>query len=175
MVVEVDAIVAVDLINVFVDGRLGSDKFRSVVTETKKVIKKSNLFTILVQDEHDINDPEISVWGEHAMKGSQEAETVLELRGIAKVIKKSTYDAFYNTELEQVLHSKKARNVLFCGVVTDICIVHSVASAFFRGFHTTVARECTATYSETVKNRALEYMTKNYGTRVISVEEMLEE
>lgn len=173
MVVDVDAIVVVDLINVFVEGRLGSKKFKSVVRETRRVMESSGKFTVFVQDSHHPGDAEISVWGEHAMEGTEEAETVSELKGMAQVIRKRTYDAFYKTGLEELLRSKNAKNILFCGVVTDICIVHTVASAFFAGFSPIVAKECTSTYSEKEKNRVLGYMAKNYGAKIISVREII--
>jgi nicotinamidase-related amidase len=173
MVVDIDAIVVVDLIEVFVNGKMGDRKFKGVVEQTNRVISETKKFAVLVQDAHRSEDPEMNIWGEHAMDGSKEAETVEELKWVKPVLKKRTYDAFFNTELEMLLRARNAKNLLFCGVVTDICIVHSVASAFFRGFNTIVARECTSTYSEDDKRDTLEYMAKNYGTKIISITDIL--
>jgi nicotinamidase-related amidase len=173
MVVEGDAIVAIDFIKVFVTGRMGSPKFVNAARATGELIKKSGKFTILAQDSHNINDPEIAIWGPHAMEGTEEAETVPELIGMGEVIKKHTYDSFYGTNLERVLKGRGAKDIIFCGVVTDICVVHSVASAFFRGFSPIVVEECTDTYSQSQKRRTLEYMKKNYGAKVISLSDIL--
>ncbi|MEM0126942.1 MAG: isochorismatase family cysteine hydrolase [Thermoplasmatales archaeon] len=173
MVVTIDAIVAVDFINVFVSGRMGSQKFQRTVSATKSLIEGSKKFTILVQDSHRPEDPEISIWGPHAMEGSSEAETVPELIGYGPIIRKRTYDAFYGTELEATLKNRGFKQIAFCGIVTDICVAHTVASAFFRGFSPIVPRECTDTYSDDVKEKTLRYMEKNYGAKIISVGDII--
>ena len=173
MVVEFDAIVSIDLINEFVTGKLGRPKFKRVVKATRELIERSGKFTVLVQDSHTEADPELRVWGQHAMDGTKESETVPALRGKGTIIKKHTYDAFYDTPLEDVLKGQGAKKVVFCGVVTDICIVHSVASAFYRGFLPIVVEECTDTYSSAQKKRTLDYMKTNYGAKIISLAEIV--
>lgn len=174
MVVDFDAIVAIDLIDEFVTGKLGRPKFKRVVKATKELIERSGKYTVLVQDSHTPEDPEMRVWGEHAMEGTAASETVSSLKGIAPVIRKRTYDAFFETGLEGDLSKRKARRVVFCGVVTDICVVHTVASAFFRGFFPIVVEECTDTYSSVKKRTTLDYMEKNYGANIISLADILE-
>jgi nicotinamidase-related amidase len=173
MVVEGDAIVAIDFINVFVTGKMGYPRFGNAARATRELIEKSGKFTILAQDCHKMDDPEITIWGPHAMEGTEEAETVPELKGMGMVIKKHTYDSFYGTDLERILKERGARDIIFCGVVTDICVVHSVASAFFMGFSSIVVEECTDTYSQAQKKRTLEYMKKNYGVKVISLPDII--
>ena len=173
MVVKFDAIVSIDLINDFVTGKLGHPKFQKVVKTTRELMERSGKFAVLVQDSHSKGDPEIRVWGAHAMEGEKGSETVPELKGKAKVIRKHTYDAFFNTNLEDILVKEGAKRVVFCGVVTDICIIHSVASAFFRGFRPIIVDECTDSYSQKEKKRALEYMRKNYGAKIISITDIL--
>jgi nicotinamidase-related amidase len=173
MVVDFDAIVSIDLIEEFVTGKLGRPKYKKVVKSTKELIERSQKFTVLVQDSHTSEDPEMRVWGKHAMKGTSAAETVKELRGVGEVIRKHTYDAFFNTSLERTLKERGAKKIVFCGVVTDICIVHSVASAFFRGFDPIVVEECTDAVSSAQKRRTLEYMKKNYGAKIISLTDIL--
>ncbi len=172
MVVSLDAIVVIDFVNDFVSGKLGDPKFVKAVHATRDLITKSGKFIVFVQDAHHPEDPELEIWGPHSMDGTYGAETVQELKGMAQVIKKRTYDAFFNTPLEAVLMENKAKKVLFCGVVTDICIIHSVSSSFFRGFKPIIAEECTDTYSPTSKKRALNYMAKNYGAKIISVRDI---
>lgn len=173
MVVDFDAIVSIDLINEFVTGRLGRPKFKKVVSSTKELIQRSGKFAILVQDSHGKEDPELRVWGEHAMEGTEGSETVPSLKGIARVIKKSSYDAFFETTLDETLKQRGARKIVFCGVVTDICIVHSVASAFFRGFLPIIVEECTDTYSSAEKRKTLDYMRRNYGAKIISLTDII--
>ncbi|MEM0135165.1 MAG: isochorismatase family cysteine hydrolase, partial [Thermoplasmatales archaeon] len=165
--------VGIDLINDFVTGKLGRPRFKKVVKSTRDLIESSGKFTVLVQDSHFKGDPEMKIWGNHAMEGQKGSETVPELKGIAEVIKKHTYDAFFNTSLEDVLRERGAKRVVFCGVVTDICIVHSVASAFFRGFHPIIVEECTDAFYPSQKRKAIEYMRKNYGAKIISLSDII--
>ena len=173
MVVKFDAIVSIDLINEFVTGKLGKPSFKKVVKATRELIEKTEKFTVLVEDAHTKGDPEMRIWGYHAMKGTNGSETVPELKGMAMVIKKHTYDAFFETNLEDVLVKKGVKRIVFCGVVTDICIVHSVASAFFRGFRPIIVEECTDSFSSAQKRRTLEYMKEKYGAKIISLTDIL--
>ncbi|KAJ9662074.1 hypothetical protein H2198_001616 [Neophaeococcomyces mojaviensis] len=54
----------------------------------------------------------------------------------AKVVAKNTYDAFINTDLQQVLDEDKIQRVVVCGVMTDCCCDTTARSAFNRGFET---------------------------------------
>lgn len=168
MVVKIDAVVVIDMINVFVTGKMGSKRYREVPGNIRDVIEKLGKFTVLVQDSHHEDDPEIKLWGMHAMEGTDEAETVPELRGNWPVLMKRTYDAFFGTDLEAILKNHSAKDVLFCGLVTDICIQNTVASAFFRGFNPVVIRECTDSIDEFTKDYSLSYMRRIYGAKIIS-------
>ncbi|KAK4996149.1 hypothetical protein LTR66_004175 [Elasticomyces elasticus] len=54
---------------------------------------------------------------------------------IAKVAK-NTYDAFINTDLDQMLRDMEVERVVVCGVMTDCCCDTTARSAFNRGFET---------------------------------------
>jgi nicotinamidase-related amidase len=61
-----------------------------------------------------------------------------------KIIIKHTFDAFYNTELEEYLKSRGIQTLLLCGVVTSVCVLMSLHGAFARGFQTLIVKDCTA-------------------------------
>ncbi len=168
MVVKIDAVVIIDMINVFVSGKMGSERYKDIPRNIRYVAHKLNKLTILVQDAHNPSDPELRIWGEHAMEGSNEAETVQELKGIGITIKKRTYDAFYGTDLENRLRGIGAIDILFCGLVTDICVQNTVASAFFKGFKPIVMRECTDSVDDFTRDYSLSYMERIYGAKIIS-------
>ena len=44
------------------------------------------------------------------------------------------YSAFQGTDLDLILRGLKVETVILTGVVTDICIQHTAADAFFRGY-----------------------------------------
>ncbi|ABR29911.1 cysteine hydrolase [Thermosipho melanesiensis] len=51
------------------------------------------------------------------------------------VIKKNTYDAFYNTELEEILEKKSVKDLVITGVMTHLCCETTARSGFVRGYN----------------------------------------
>lgn len=64
------------------------------------------------------------------------------------VVKKSQYDAFQGTELEELLNSRGVKRLVVTGVVTHLCCETTARSAFVRGFDVTLAVDATVTYGE---------------------------
>ena len=64
------------------------------------------------------------------------------------VMKKSQYDAFHGTDLEDVLRGRSVTQVVICGVMTHLCCETTARSAFVRGFEVFFAIDGTATYTE---------------------------
>ena len=65
-----------------------------------------------------------------------------------EIIRKNTYDAFYQTELEQILRQQDISQVLITGVLTQMCCETTARSAFVRGYEVYVGADATATSSE---------------------------
>jgi len=64
------------------------------------------------------------------------------------VIKKTQYDAFFQTDLENILKNLEVRRVVICGVMTHLCCETTARSAFVRGFDVFFTVDGTATYNE---------------------------
>lgn len=64
------------------------------------------------------------------------------------VLEKSQYDAFYGTDLEDLLRSKGISQIAICGVMTHLCCETIARSAFVRGFEVLFLIDATATYNE---------------------------
>ena len=52
-----------------------------------------------------------------------------------EVINKHTYDAFYDTDLENILRKMNVNTVIITGVMTHLCCETTARSAFVRGFN----------------------------------------
>ena len=63
------------------------------------------------------------------------------------VVGKAQYDAFYNTDLEEILRNSGTEQVVVTGVMTHICVESTARSAFARGFAVFVPADGTATYN----------------------------
>lgn len=64
------------------------------------------------------------------------------------VIRKSQYDAFYQTNLEDILKSKGVSQIVVSGVMTHLCCETTARAAFVRGFDVFFLIDGTATYNE---------------------------
>jgi len=89
--------------------------------------------------------------------GTAASELVAGLRPTTadEVVCKSTYDAFYDTELQVILRNLDVEQVLIGGVLTHMCCATTARSAFVRGFATHLLVDGTATTNESLHLAAL--------------------
>ena len=113
-------------------------------------------------------------WGENIIDGTPESEIIPQLLENGDVaIKKSTYDAFYGTQLEKILRNFHIEWVAIAGVMTDICCSMIARSAFVRGFAPIVIADATATITEELQLSAL--MSLAHGVaEILSTEKFLD-
>jgi len=62
------------------------------------------------------------------------------------VIDKPGKGAFYQTDLELMLHNRSITTLLVCGVTTEVCVNTTVREANDRGFRCVVLSDCCASY-----------------------------
>jgi nicotinamidase-related amidase len=62
------------------------------------------------------------------------------------VIDKPGKGAFYQTDLELMLHNRNIDTLLVCGVTTEVCVNTTVREANDRGFRCIVLADCCASY-----------------------------
>lgn len=90
-----------------------------------------------------------------------------------RVVRKTTYDAFFDTALEAFLRDNEVEQVLIVGVLTHLCCETTARSAFVRGFEVYVAADATATSSESLHLGSLMALADGFGV-VMSTEEVLQ-
>ncbi len=172
-----EAVLVVDMINDFVYDKFGSEDAQNIVPNLKRLLKKakdSDIMIIYSQDSHSEDDPEMDIWGEHAMQGEKGSKTIEELQGLEDdMVKTSTYDPFFKTDLDDILKNNDIERVIVTGVSTDICVQHAAGSAFIRGYDVIVLDDCTASMSGDKHESALEYMENIYGAEITTSEEMI--
>lgn len=74
---------------------------------------------------------------------------------------KHQYDGFLNTDLEEILLAKGIRQVVVCGVLTNLCCETTARSAFMRGFEVFFVKDGTATFKKTMHEASL--LNLSYG------------
>lgn len=73
-------------------------------------------------------------------------------------ILKPRHSAFFASALELLLTEIGARELVICGLATDMCVQLTASDAFLREFKVWVPADCTAAETEAAKATALAYM-----------------
>jgi ureidoacrylate peracid hydrolase len=71
------------------------------------------------------------------------------------VIDKNRYSAFYGTRLEPLLTSQGIRNLVMCGVTTNMCVETTARDASQRDYRTVVVADASAEFDRTRHDAAL--------------------
>jgi len=73
-------------------------------------------------------------------------------------ILKPRHSAFYASPLELLLTEMEARELVICGLASDMCVQLTAAEAFLREYPCWVPADCHAAESEAAKQAAVDYM-----------------
>jgi ureidoacrylate peracid hydrolase len=109
----------------------------------------------------------------HFKKGSPDAEIIPPLapgEGEELVVK-NRWDAFFNTNLDELLKSRNIRNLVLTGAATDVCVLETCSHAFSLNYNCIVPMETTASFNAERKKMGLEMLA--FGrSRVVRAEEV---
>jgi len=173
------AVVVIDMINDFVTGVFKSERAAKIIPNIKRLLefaRKQGVPIVYATDAHMPNaDPEFEVWGPHAVEGSWGAEIINELKpekSDLRVLKRK-YSAFQGTDLDTLLRELKIDTLILTGVVTDICVQHTAADAFFRGYRVIVPQDCVEAEDAPTQNAAIKFLRKAYGAEITTAKELM--
>ncbi|HZX09995.1 MAG TPA: isochorismatase family cysteine hydrolase [Acidobacteriota bacterium] len=106
-------------------------------------------------------------WSERIRKEDPMSEVVEILEpSRGTTIIKNQYDGFLHTELEKTLRDKGIRQVVICGVLTNLCCETTARSAFMRGFEVYFVKDGTATFNHAMHEASL--LNLSYGFAVLT-------
>lgn len=167
------AFIVVDLVNDFVCGKFGSNEAVKIAEKAYKFLKgkEKEELIIFTMDSHIKNDPEFKVWGEHCLEntdGSSLYGPLNEINGYK--IKKRHYDSFYDSDLDGILRAHNVNEVFIFGISTDICVMHTVAGAFYRYYKINVIEDLCAAINGEMHEKAINEMKRLYGISVTRIE-----
>ncbi|MDD5893836.1 MAG: cysteine hydrolase [Coriobacteriaceae bacterium] len=122
-------------------------------------------------------DRELELWGEHGIRGTQGGEPVaaFDLQPSDIVIPKRRYDGFFQTDLDLTLRELGVDTLIAVGADANICVLQTLAGAYFRGYKTIVPADAVWTFLVGTYDGALEYYTRCYDTRVVESKTILED
>lgn len=79
---------------------------------------------------------------------------------------KPRHSAFFASPLDLLLQSLGARELVLCGLATDMCVQLSAADAFLRGYRLWVPADCSAAETAPAHAASLRYMRTVLRARV---------
>lgn len=149
------AVLVVDMQNDFVreGGSLRVPAAAATVDPIRTLVERARekgAFVIYTQDWHPPSDPEFLIWPPHSVAGTWGAEIIAELapQPGEPVVKKTTYDPFFQTELGDLLREKGRENLVVVGTVANICVLHAAGSAALRGLKVIVPKDCVSALND---------------------------
>jgi len=173
------SVIIVDMLNDFVTGVLKCERASRIIPNIQRLLvsaRKKEIPVIYVSDAHLPSvDNELELWPPHAIIGTRGAEIIKELKPVEGdyTLRKRRYSAFYETGLDPLLRELGVDAVVLVGLVTNVCIQHTAADAFFRGYQIIVLEDCVEAPTEEVQKNAIKYLKINYGSEITNVEELM--
>jgi len=171
------ALIIVDMLNDFVDGKLANPKAQAIVEPLQRLLAhaRDGWVVVFSNDAHHSDDPELKVWGEHAMAGTPGADVIPQLvpREGEIVSPKRDYGAFDGTGLDEQLKERGVDEVVIAGQHTHICVRHSSYGALRRGYDISIPRDAVCAFEGVDEDEALAYLEMAYAAKITSVEELV--
>jgi len=179
------ALIILDMLNDFVTGDLKTERATKIIPNLTRLVeaaRENGVPVIYSNDAHYENDFEvIRRWGSHALKGSQGAEVIPELEPKENdfIVEKRTYSGFYETGLDSILRGlyggEGVDTIVLGGLHTHICVRHTSADAFFRGYEIIIASDGVEAFSQSDHEAGLVYLKEVYNAEILRTEDIVEQ
>ncbi len=171
------AVVVVDMQNGFChpDGSLYADPSAAAIDPVQTLVDRAGEAGASVVYTRDVHPPEqfddahyydeFDRWGEHVVKGSWDAQLVDDLPtdDADHVVEKHTYDAFHQTELEGWLDAHGIDDLLICGTLANVCVLHTAGSAGLRDYRPVVVEDALGYITEDHREYAVDHADWLFG------------
>ena len=142
-----------------------------------KAARAAGLPVIFAHDSHVRGvDREMELWGEHGMQGEQSSMPIAEFEicDTDILIPKHYYNSFYETNLEETLKGLGVTTLIVAGMDTNICVLQTLAEAYYKGYKTVVPADATASFLVGTQSGGLDYLSRCYDTRIVATEDVID-
>ncbi len=171
------AVLVIDLLG----GSLGNiPALDEAVKNASLIVNKArelNIPVIFSDDQHILGvDKELELWGEHGIKDSEAAKPLAIFNVTKKdfIVPKRRYNGFFQTDLDLLLRELGVDTLIAFGADTNICVLQTLAGAYFLGYKTIVPADACATFLIGKQEDGLEYFSRCYDSRVIDTKTLIE-
>ena len=166
----IDAIEAVGEDSLY-DPDAATAAYRAAVARAVAACHAAGVPVIFCNDAHVRGlDRELELWGEHGIAG--ESRIFPEVGEGDIVIPKRRYSGFFQTDLDLTLRELGVTTVIAVGADTNICVLHTLADAYFNNYASVVVTDATMTFLCGTQEGALEHCEKCYGSALCTVAEL---
>ncbi len=171
------AVVVVDMQNGFChpEGSLYAPGSEAVVGSVTSLVERAREAGASIVYTRDVHPPEqfadthyydeFDRWGEHVLEGTWDAELLetLDVREADLVVEKHTYDAFHETQLEGWLDARNVDDLVICGTLANVCVLHTAGSAGLRDYRPLLVEDCIGCLEEAHREYALDHADWLFG------------
>jgi nicotinamidase-related amidase len=174
------ALLIVDPLQEFVYGDIKGENPEKIVPNLQRLLadaRRAGIPIVYCCDEHVAVDRELTVWGEHAMRGSEAARIIpaLSPEDGDYVVPKRTYSGFHDTGLDSLLRDLGANTLYVAGFYTDPCVRHTVADAYLRRYDVVVVTDAVEALDPSAHQADLEYLRRMYGSQLAETDRVVRE
>jgi len=178
------AVVVVDMQRGFChpDGSLHAPESEAAIEPVAALVERAREAGVWIVFTRDVHPPEqfedahyydeFERWGEHVVEGTAETGIVeeLDVREDDHVVTKNTYDAFYRTDLEGFLDTHGIDDLIVCGTLANVCVLHTAASAGLRDYRPVLVEDAVGFLEPDHRDYALEHADWLFGEVATSEE-----
>ena len=143
------------------------------------IVKAARAAGIPVIFNHDSHikglDRELELWGDHGIRGEESSKPLddFDICDTDIFIPKRRYNGFFETDLELTLRELDINTLIVVGMDTNICVLQTLAGAYFYGSKTIVPADATATFLVGTQEGGLEYFARCYDTRIVTTNDIV--
>ena len=165
-----DTVLVVDMLRSFLEEGYPlfiGEECRRIIPNIRELLQEeiqNGATVIYICDNHAPDDLEFKMFPPHCIEGTPETEVIPELSGYkGEIIPKRRYSGFFDTPLDDRLKELKPYKLIICGVLTNICVLHTAADARNRDYQVEIPVNCVASPDADAHHFALYHMEKVLG------------
>jgi nicotinamidase-related amidase len=174
------ALLVLDMLNDFMTGKIANPRAERIVPPIQQLLgqaraHRDDWLVVYANDAHLPSDFELRVWGEHAMAGTPGAQIIAELaaRNGEFLLPKRFYSSFHETGLDPLLRQFGVDTLVLTGQHTNLCVRHTTADAFFRGYRVIVPQDAVESLSDDDHRSGLRYLAAMYKIDLPDTKQLL--
>ena len=150
--------------------------FRNSLAKVVDLAHQAGVPVVYANDAHIPGiDHELELWAPHGIAGRTRIFPEVNVADSDLVITKRRYSGFFETDLDLTLRELGVDTVIAVGEDTNICVLHTLADAYFLGYASVVVEDATRTFLCGTQEAGIEHFVKCYGSRIVSTDEIVAE